>query len=333
MSEEITPEQWEVINSERDRFIEIGLCTKPSDRDTTEEVIRIFYDHIGEAHPQFVWVSSPLAAIRVICMLEHSQAELTKRGKYDPKASWPKIIERALARQKEWDPSTNMAGILDLEREYVSSAFATQLWGQSEIFWVGYYMVMRDVLGVTYDETNNRLLNEIYRLACSSSWWFPYAEVCVCVERPRAIHREDEVLHCATGPAVGYEDGYGVYQWRGTRVEREWIENPKSIKPEEIIKWPNVEQRRCGIEIMGGWHNVLPLLPHKVIDEDHDEMIGKLVEADIPDSGKERFIIAKCGTGRTISLCVPPDMKTAIEANAWTQNIPPEALRALEIRT
>jgi hypothetical protein len=69
-----------------------------------------------------------------------------------------------------------------------------------------------------------------------------------------------------------------------------------------------------------------------VIDEDADEMIGTLLEVDIPDIGKEKFLFVKCGTGRNFALPVPPDMKTALEANAWSYGLKP-AEYVPEVRT
>jgi hypothetical protein len=60
--------------------------------------------------------------------------------------------------------------------------------------------------------------------------------------------------------------------------------------------------------------------------------VGELIEVDIPDSGKERFLFVQCGTGREFALCVPPTMKTALEANAATYGLSAKDYQ-LEIRT
>ena len=62
-------------------------------------------------------------------------------------------------------------------------------------------------------------------------------------------------------------------------------------------------------------------------------MIGNLVEVDIPQIGREKFLKVVCGTGRQFAIPVPPEMKTALEANAWTFGLTPEELLPLEIRT
>ena len=64
-----------------------------------------------------------------------------------------------------------------------------------------------------------------------------------------------------------------------------------------------------------------------------------MIEVDIPDVGDERFLVVKCGTGRTFAIPVPTEddqgnpIKTAAAANAWTFGIDEDVLRSLEVRT
>lgn len=154
----------------------------------------------------------------------------------------------------------------------------------------------------------------------------------IVYERPVEIKMDEQNrLHSETGPAILYRDGFSVYSWHGVRIPKEWIEDsPPS--PEDALRWENLEQRRVACEIIG-WDNILNLLNAKIIDEDKDPMIGTLVEVDIPDIGRERFIRVLCGTGRSFALPVPPEMTTALEANAWTYDLDGDILRKLEVRT
>ncbi len=89
------------------------------------------------------------------------------------------------------------------------------------------------------------------------------------------------------------------------------------MTPAIALTWKNIEQRRCACEILG-WINILKELKAKTIEKDEDPQIGELVEVTIPDIGKEKFLRVECGTGREFAMPVPPEMKTALEANAWT---------------
>jgi hypothetical protein len=114
-------------------------------------------------------------------------------------------------------------------------------------------------------------------------------------------------------------------------VPKEWIEHRSSLDPATALTWPNVEQRRAAAEIVG-WDRVITHLQPRSIDVDPDPEIGSPLEVDLPDSPRARFLRVRCGTGRTFVLPVPPDVRTAREANAWTYGIDPDSL-TLEIRT
>jgi hypothetical protein len=77
---------------------------------------------------------------------------------------------------------------------------------------------------------------------------------------------------------------------------------------------------------------VLEQLNARVIDTDDDEEIGQLLEAEIPESGPERFLRVRCGTGRTFVLPVPRECNTAHEANAWSYGLDAMSFKP-EVRT
>ena len=89
--------------------------------------------------------------------------------------------------------------------------------------------------------------------------------------------------------------------------------------------------------IPGGWETILKELEAKTIDRDGDPQIGELVEVGLPGEGKEklraRYLRVQCGTGRKFAVCVPPDTKTALDAQAWMLGLPTEKFTRPEIRT
>lgn len=160
-------------------------------------------------------------------------------------------------------------------------------------------------------------------------YWITSTHV-ICVEQP-SLSIENDRLHRADGPAVEWPAGERYWFWRGTQVPQEWIETPALLLPKKAIAWPNVEQRRAACEIIG-WGKVLTALNAKVIDDDDPE-IGQLVEVSLPDSGKEKFLRVRCGTGREFALPVPRNMKTAIQAQAWTWGLSTKQFKRPEVRT
>jgi len=192
--------------------------------------------------------------------------------------------------------------------------------GSMDADWVGMYKFYKDVLGVE-DIENTDILADI---TTSCGMWTPYDTTCYIQKRPTIIRMDNDaeppVLHCEDGPAISYEDGTEIYCWRGVTIPKEWVTDKENLKPETALTWENIEQRRAAAEIIG-WHKVLDKLNAKVINADPDDEIGTLVEVDIPDIGKERFLRVKCGTGREFALPVPPELTTALDANAWTYGL------------
>lgn len=205
----------------------------------------------------------------------------------------------------------------------------TSVYGSHEAAWLGFYEFFQDECGINFRGKINGLL----ATAKNCGWVTVYDEVAVVQDRPLCIKMdENNRLHCETGPAIEYADGFKVYAWHGVRVPGDWIENRESLSGSFALKVENMEQRRAACEIVG-WAKVLKDLKSKTVDKDEDPMIGELLQVNIPGVGKEKFLRVLCGTGREFAIPVPPTVKTALEANAWTFNIAPDVLKMLEVRT
>ncbi|EFG75269.1 hypothetical protein HMPREF0591_4832 [Mycobacterium parascrofulaceum ATCC BAA-614] len=160
-------------------------------------------------------------------------------------------------------------------------------------------------------------------------WWPTRAFIMVC-DLPSALHIESaggrNRLHCETGPAVQWADGWGVYSWHGTRVPADLIE--KGWDVERIMAERNTEIRRCAIEKMG-WDQFVTSAGMKLADEAPDPgNPGQLLRLyDVPRDVLDlpvRVLVAhnatreRDGTRHTFGLTIPTDCRTAIAAAAWT---------------
>lgn len=114
-------------------------------------------------------------------------------------------------------------------------------------------------------------------------------------------------------------------------MPKEWIVD-KTLTANAALTQPNLELRRSACEILG-WARVLSDLNAKTINRDSDPEIGELIEVTLPDGGPQRFIRVLCGTKREFAIPVPREMKTALEANAWTYDMPSNLLQLKEHRT
>lgn len=147
---------------------------------------------------------------------------------------------------------------------------------------------------------------------------FNKSVVCI-IKKPHTLVTDQlNRLHCETGPAVQFNDGYAVYAWRGLVVPEKWIVSPNKVTAREALRQTNVELRAAACEIVG-WDRILASLKCIVLDKHSDPGIGELVEStvnmgDLPS----RFLRVRCGTGRDFVLPVPQTVKTALQANART---------------
>lgn len=191
-------------------------------------------------------------------------------------------------------------------------------YGSQDASWLSHYSYFQEVVGI---ESCNAL-SGLVELAKHTGWWLPFDEMVVFTHNPVHIRMDDENrTHCEDDYAIKFQDGTGVAAWHGICVPAEWIFDKSSITPEVMLQWPNVEERRCACEIVG-WVNVLKHLEATTVDKDPDETVGTLLEVNLPDSGREKFLVAlDPNVNKIVGIPVPPEMKTALEANSWSYGI------------
>jgi len=223
---------------------------------------------------------------------------------------WDQVEDqvRDQVRDQVWDQ------VEDQVRDQVWAQVWDQVWaqvgsaiyGSHEASWMGFYEFFRRHFGLAEKASG---LAEVTQ---TCGWAWPLSGAAIITDRPSVIAFDDEKrLHCATGPAIEYRDGFAVYAWHGVRIPDDWIGGGLDAKT--AVTWPNVEQRRAAIEILG-WQNVLGALDAKSLGGNPDPKIGELIEVQLPfedddgnDTTRALFLKAQCGTGRTIFEAVDPD--------------------------
>ena len=338
----LTPEQKARFPEWVERYTQIGLSCEPADKPRAERGIRAHYARASiECPDTFVWVASPIvlsiAAPIAAALIENevtlSMSEL--RGVVDAtlrtmspeiRAAVVEAVVAAGAAKKKKSKKIDVGDLSTELRKAIQSNWNRHNGGAWWVSFVAWGTYVRDVLGCDIPIAPREDVDS------SCGWWWPHRQFVMVCDRPAAIHRDvDGRLHSPTGPAISWRDGWGLYFWRGTRVPKEWIESPQTLDPQLALNHENVELRRCVAEILG-WQKVLDLLNPTVIQTDPDPEIGQLLEVEIAGN-RERFLKVQCGTGRSFVLPVPPDMSSALEANAWTYGIEAKDLRQLEMRT
>lgn len=326
------------------KYTQVGLSCEPADKLRAERGIRAHYECAKIPCPDtVVWVASPI----VLSIAAPIAASLIENDVSITADELPGVVEAALrslspdlraavveavvaagaaGAAKKKKKKSNHEGLVVALRRAIKTTWNRHNGGAWWISFVAWGTYVRDVLGCDIpigprEDTDS-----------SCGWWWPHRQFVMICDRPAEIHRDvDGRLHSPSGPALRWRDGWGIHFWRGTRVPKDWIESPQTLDPHLALNHENVEMRRCVAEILG-WQKVLDLLAPKVIQTDPDPEIGELLEVQIAGN-RERFLKVRCGTGRTFVLPVPPDMASALEANAWTYGIEANALMQLETRT
>jgi hypothetical protein len=249
---------------------------------------------------------------------------------------WDQVRDqvRGQVRDQVWDQVRGQ--VWDQVRGQVRGQVRDQVYyaacyGQHDAAWLAFY----DTFGRFGLKAVERLAGHMLT-ARSAGWWFPFRGAVVMTERPVALHRDEQHrLHRADGPAIVYPDGWGVYAWHGRRVPEQVITAPHTLDPQHITQEGTAEVRRLMIERYGA-DKYIRVSGAKLVNRDD---WGELYRQELP--GDEPLVMLHCvnatAEGRWVGdvftpdlsltgelyfrdfwLRVPPTMRTAHEAAAWT---------------
>ena len=328
---ELTDEQIAKSHEWARKWIDIGLSTEPVDFDAATEAALKAYKLCGLKKPMVVLhAQSPLQASYVGALAWLFLREYKKHFK--ELSVRDSVLDSVRASVLDSVRASVGASVRDSVLKEAIGGFNNygidQYWCSLNA-WVTFFTEVCG-LELTPEIKEKFEINQALVKSCGWTWW--HENILVISDKPLHIKRDAEGrLHCNNGSSIEYRDGWALYHWHGIPIPIEWVTG-KPPTAKEALTWQNVEQRRAAAEIVG-WHNILSELNAKVIDKDIDPQVGTLLEADIPDSGKERFLQVLCGTKRTFCLPVPRDISTALAANLWTYNLNPDKIYLPEVRT
>lgn len=156
------------------------------------------------------------------------------------------------------------------------------------------------------------------------AWWALDGLAIVC-ERPTTLASDARGrLHSDAGPAAAWADGFAVWAQHGVMVPGWVVSEPGRITVENIDEEDNAEVRRVMIERFG---------PERLVREggaklEHEDETGRLWSRRLRNQGwrEEPVVMVEVinatpepdGTRKTYHLRVPPTMRTARQAVAWT---------------
>ena len=367
----VTPDELEKMKAHSDMWIKHIMRTEPADYDQLKAAIEGLYEVSGLKKPRVILVPSPLvmafaygASVAILKKYSNATRNATEyaTGNATEYATW-NATDNA-TRNATYNATRNATYNATYDATYDATRNATRnvienqvdqavqacytLAGQEGLeyakkwtsayqggaYWashVCYMTAMRDILNLKLPEFEKYKYWE--QAAIHGTFRVMGDDFCIVSDFPEVLKVDDRNRpHCQDGPSHRWRDGWELYYWHGVQVPKEWIMNPGHLTAKMALTWENVEQRRAACEILG-WANILKELKAKVIDTDGDPEIGELVEVDLPDIGKEKFLRVLCGTGREFALPVPPDMTSALQAQSWTWGLTPEEFKIPEVRT
>ena len=334
----LTPEQKDRMASFAQEWIQHGWRTKPLTEEewsVVEDGMRRCYEYAGKPWPGVVVrVPSPIVGAFAA-----------------PAAAFEIALRRRLATDAVGGAVGDAVGGAAIKAgvlQVIARRWYYRLGGRLWPTWQAYVAFFRDVVELDIDpDIWSR--SRAYDDAQGAGWWWPFEDFVMVCEPPTELHLEQvgpagwgsHRLHCETGPAVRWPDGFCLYFWHGTHVPAWVIEDPTV---EQAMAERNSERRRCALESVG-WGALEPHLgdPIDVCPDfanganelrlyrmpDHINPYGQPVNLLLMVNGSPD----RSGEIRRYGETVPASIKRADAAAGWQYGLDPKVYRQLERRT
>lgn len=341
-----------------ERWSELRRSTAPVDRSEAEAGVAIAYEAAGLSPPRTViWGSSPreIANLWVtahdtggenvrslVVDLVRRKAEagvdraigvavrtaLAEEPRLSRVPAFCASIEEAVGRDCAGIRPTwrrRLAGLLRLDRR-PSLGFAAACFGFQSTAGLGVLEYFHDVCGL---RRQTSALTGLWQVAKNAAWMLPNERVCWLSERPSVLRSDaNGRLHAADGPALCYRDGWSVHAWKGVLVPAWIIDRPERISVRAIGANHDPQIRRCMIDIFTPQRFVAEGGAYRVSQDETGilwrqrwrweawaavEVVNGTPEAD--------------GSLKRYFLQVPPTVRSAREAVAWTYGLTEQRYR------
>ena len=280
MINKLTKEQEAKFDEYREKWTKIGLCTDPADRPTAEKAIVESYKLAGLDPPEkIVWCGSPLSMARA-----NSVGNSVLNSALN--SVWNSVGDSV--RNSVMNSVYNSVGDSVVNSVYNSVKNSVRnsvynsvynsgysIYGQHDAGHLSFYDYFNEVVGLK-EETNK--VQGLISLAKSAGWALPHENICWVSERHQVLNRDNRGrLHCLTGPAVIYPDGWEIYAINGVLVPEKVVKHPESYTEEDINNEKNSEVIRVLAERLG-WDKFLNIMGSKRIDIWVDPRTGLVYE-------------------------------------------------------
>jgi len=238
----LTADQEAAMVAKRDEWLAIGRNTAPIDRDKAEAAISAMYAAIGKDRPKFMFFQSPWQAGMAIAIMK----TISKDG-------FPANLGANLEANLWANLRANLGDNLraNLRANLGDNLDLSYLAGQHWCAWEVFYDLCNEI-GVPYSEKDRSTLDLWLEQSKTCHWWWPKDGLVIATDRHTILLVDDSGrLHCETGPAVAYADGWKQYYWHGVHMPEYIIERPNEITVAAIDAEANAEIRRVMVDRFG----------------------------------------------------------------------------------
>jgi len=224
-------------------------------------------------------------------------------------------------RAAELDPPKE---IFIVDSPYQALMKANQIEGNKELKWLSYvggnfwagWQARFDFYLSEGIVTDIEEIRPTLKLSEEVGWIYPYDNVCIVTRKPKVIHFMNDNLHCPTGPAIEWHDGFCLYSLNDIRMDGlEWFFDQtmdKKEKAKRIMSIENVEQRSEAIRTFG-MSNIFEILDKKVINKRKDGY--EVWTINVGTDRKEEYLkMINPSTGEIHVECVEKGIKTVESA-------------------
>ena len=228
MIKELTRKQKDKLTIYCDKWLAIGLETAPANRQEAEKGIELAYAIAGKQKPKIVWCLSPLTS----GLVRHCILSIKKIGVGDSVGA----SVRASVGDSVW------ASVWASVRDSVRDSVGDSGYGQHDANWLGFYDYFSNELKL---EKQTEKLKGLWIIAQNANWWLPHENICWISERHNVCKLKNGVIHCETGPAIAYPDGFEIYGLNGIRVPA-WVVKTAEIdiSIKQLLEVDNADIRR-----------------------------------------------------------------------------------------
>lgn len=174
----LTKEQEAKLPLYQEKFRQIGLSTRPTDRAKAEAAIKRAYAYLSKSgpeskNPEIVWAESPIQGAILAAQYAKGSTKVTN---------------------KEVQEQASLAS-----------------YGSFEAYWVSVYAFISNELPVEKDELADIAVDIVEE--CGIYWTFE--DLLVISPKPSIISMKEDKLHCVDGPALAYPNGDKLFVVNG----------------------------------------------------------------------------------------------------------------------